>query len=330
MKEALFYRSDKDGTVSCLLCPQACRIADGAVGLCHVRENRGGTLLAKGYGELSSVGVDPIEKKPLYHFRPGSRIFSVGGWGCNLSCRFCQNWRISQCGVVEGRSVAPAALMDEVVRDGCGAVAYTYNEPLVGFEFVTDCARLARQRGLANVLVTNGFVNPKPARELLPYIDAVNLDIKSMDDAFYRTYCGGRLDPVLAFADEVAARGVHIEVTNLLIPGLNDGSDAVLRLADWVCVHLGALTPLHLSAYHPQYRMDYPATPLDTLMAAHETACGRLRYVYLGNVSAAIGRDTNCPGCGACLIARAGYVTRNTGIEGGRCRACGRTADVRL
>jgi pyruvate formate lyase activating enzyme len=289
----------------------------------------GGRLVAAAYGQLSSTAVDPIEKKPLYHFRPGSSIFSVGGWGCNLRCQFCQNWQIAQNPCRAERFVAPRDLIADVQRSGCGALAYTYNEPLVGYEYVYDCARLAEAAGIANVLVTNGFANIGPVRDLLPHIAAINLDIKSMDDEFYRTACGGRLAPVLAFAREAVAQGCHLEITNLVIPGLNDAPEAIDALAVWIAATLGAHTPLHLSAYRPMYRMERPATPVATLLDAHRTASEHLAYVYLGNVNGETGRDTYCPACGNCLVSRAGYAGRCIGLREGLCAACGRKADIR-
>ena len=325
---AAFQRELDDGRVQCDLCPQGCIIGEGKSGLCKVRRVERGVLVASCYGLVSSIGVDPIEKKPLYHFCPGEGILSVGGWGCNLSCRFCQNWTISQ--KVESRSehCTPDELIAGAVSHGSVGIAYTYNEPLVGFEFVRDCALVARGQGLVNVLVTNGFVRPEPAAELLPLIDALNIDIKSMDDGFYREYCGGRLQPVLDFAVQAAAAGCHVEVTNLVIPGLNDGDGMVERLAEWVSDSLGRGTPLHLSAYRPQYKMDIPPTPVSTLQDAFAVCGRRLDYVYLGNVVSREGNDTRCPQCGETLISRLGCATRITAIAQGLCTNCGRNADV--
>lgn len=299
-------------------------------GLCGVRRNDAGVLRAVGYGRVSSAGLDPIEKKPLYHFLPGSDIFSVGGWGCNLSCSFCQNWSISQEAPPAGRPCTPSAIAEQGAEAGSVGVAYTYNEPLIGFEFVRDCAQACRGNGLRNVLVTNGFVNPEPAAELLPWIDALNIDVKSMDDAFYRSLCGGSLAPVLAFARQARAAGCHVEITNLLIPGHNDDDAGIARLAEWVVDALGATVPLHLSAYFPRYKLNAQATAAETLIAARAIATRSLSYVYLGNVATREGRDTCCPACGHVLVARSGYCTRITGIEDSRCTRCGRPADMVL
>ncbi len=281
-----------------------------------------------GYGLLSSAHIDPVEKKPLYHFHPGSPIFSLGGWGCNFGCIFCQNWTISQ----DFRESATIHTPEQMVRamrdDGCSLIAYTYNEPLVGFEFVRDCSRLVRADGGKNVLVTNGFVEERPAGELLPLIDALNVDIKSMDEAFYHKYCKGALSPVLRFCKQSAKAGCHLEVTNLIIPGLNDTDEGFEGLAAWIRDELGPLTPLHLSAYHPDYRLEMPPTPRETLERAWEICSRALSYVYMGNLPVKGGQDTHCPGCGSVLIERRGYQTTVGGIRAGSCARCGRRADV--
>jgi pyruvate formate lyase activating enzyme len=328
MREAKYWHAEEDGHVRCDLCPHACRLAEGRAGLCRVRQARGGRLFAAGYGLVSSAHVDPIEKKPLYHYRPGAAVFSVGGWGCNFACDFCQNWTISQAADLGGTPAAPETVVGEARRSGSPGIAYTYNEPLVGCEFVADCARLARDAGLFNVLVTNGYVQPGPAAALLPLIDALNVDVKSMDDAFYRAHCRARLEPVLAFCRQAVAAGRHVEITNLVIPGLNDGDAQVAALAEWVRDELGPAVPLHLSGYHPQYRLRVPATPAATLQRARAICRRALRYVYLGNVIAEEGCDTDCPGCGATLVRRRGYRAAVTGLRDGACAACGRAAEI--
>jgi pyruvate formate lyase activating enzyme len=327
-REAEHWLRREDGRIECRLCPHHCVLRDGQAGLCQVRAARGAVLVAAGYGHISSAHIDPIEKKPLYHFHPGAPIFSLGGWGCNFACAFCQNWSISQETRLQGEILSPADTVNQALQSGCRLLAYTYNEPLVGFEFVRDCSRLAREAGAKNVLVTNGYVETAPAAELLPLIDALNVDIKSMDDAFYRKQCRGTVAPVLAFCRQAARAGCHIEITNLVIPTLNDTEEQVERLAGWIAENLGALTPLHLSAYHPDYRSRVEATPVETLERAFEI-CGRhLKYVYLGNVRGGRGQDTACPGCGRTLITRSGYRTTVQALRGGACGHCGRKADV--
>jgi pyruvate formate lyase activating enzyme len=301
-------------------------MAEGRDGRCRVRGVRQGELVALGYGAVSSLQVDPIEKKPLYHYYPGRPIFSVGGWGCNMACSFCQNWTISQHGVSGGRAHTPEAVVD-AAGDSIG-IAYTYNEPLVAYEFVADTALLARERGLKNILVTNGHINPDPAAELLPLVDALNIDIKSMNPDFYTKHCGADLAAVLSFAVQAHAAGCHVELTNLVIPTLNSDDDDFRRLAGWVCEALSSDVPLHLSAYRPCYEMDLPATPRQMLERAWEICSESLDYVYLGNVLADRGSDTQCPGCDAVLIQRSGFRARVSGIADGCCTACGRRADV--
>ena len=325
---AEFWHTVDDGKVQCDLCPHRCSLREGAIGLCKVRTAEGGVLRAAGYGLVSSAAMDPIEKKPLYHFHPGADIFSIGGWGCNLSCTFCQNWTISQQVLEGGACITPEAMVSRARGKRTVGIAYTYNEPLVGFEFVRDCARLAKEAGLKNVLVTNGFMESAPAAQLLPLVDALNIDVKSMDDVFYRTHCGGRLAPVLAFAVQAVEAGCHVEITNLLIPGLNDAEDDVRALADWVRGTLGRHVPLHLSAYRPEYKMRIAATPVEALGRAYALCSGELHYVYLGNVIAADGSDTRCPQCGHVWIERAGYRVRVSGLDAGECGNCGRPAEV--
>jgi len=292
-----------------------------------VRMAQGGQLHAWGYGRVSSSHVDPIEKKPLYHFRPGSLVYSIGGWGCNFRCRFCQNWSISQQAIESGSPVSPEDVVGAASSEGAGAIAYTYNEPLVGYEFVLDCARMAREAGLVNVLVTNGFINAKPAADILPLVDAMNVDVKSMSDSFYRDLCGARLQPVLDFCRQAVESRCHVEITNLVIPGRNDDDDDFERLSQWILSALGASTPLHLSAYFPQYKMDAPPTSEETLERAYAICSHHLPRVYVGNARTDFGRDTACLSCGSVLVTRMGYSTRVPGIENGRCRACGAVAD---
>ena len=329
METARYWEAMDSGMIRCGLCPHACRLAEGATGRCRVRTVQGGRLRAVSYGTISSSHVDPIEKKPLFHFYPGEAVFSVGSWGCNFSCSFCQNWSISQEGCpASGDVTRPEDVVARAQSAGGIGIAYTYNEPLVSYEFVSDCAALARDAGLKNVLVTNGYVCADPAAELLPLIDALNIDVKCIDDAFYAKHCGGHVRPVLDFATQAVAGGCHVEITNLIIPGLNDDSALIESLAAWIATSLGRCTPLHLSAYHPQYRLGVPATPRLQLERARDQALKHLSYVYLGNTSSALGRDTVCPSCGNALVTREGYDTRIAGIEMGMCTECRRPVDV--
>ncbi len=328
MRPALFWHPAAAGKIQCELCPQHCLIADRQAGRCGVRAAAGGELQARGYGLLSAVHNDPIEKKPLYHFHPGSMIYSVGGWGCNFACAFCQNWTISQQVDCTSRIIPPEELVQAARREQSVGLAYTYNEPLINIEYVADCAKLARAAGLVNVLVTNGYIEEQPAAWILPLVDALNIDLKSMDDDFYRKQCRGSLAPVLRFSRQAVAAGCHVEITNLLIPGLNDAEDQVGRLARWILENLGKSVPLHLSAYHPEYRMSRPATPVAVLERAWAQCRRDLNYVYLGNVLTGAGQDTLCPQCGAVLISRRGYATRMAGMTAGACAQCGRRAEI--
>jgi pyruvate formate lyase activating enzyme len=272
--------------------------------------------------------LDPIEKKPLYHFFPGRQILSLGGWGCNLGCEFCQNWSISQGIQVRGPRVAPEELVNEAQSCRSVGLAYTYNEPVISIEFVMDCSVLARERGLKNVLVTNGFVQKKPASDLLQLTDALNIDIKSMEEDFYHKYCRAGLKPVLDFCVQAHEAGCHIEITNLLIPGLNDGQEQIRLLADWIAEHLGDKTPLHLSGYHPDYKMTRPATAAAALERARTVCIERLKYVYIGNVRSSDGQNTNCPSCGALQVSRDFYNIRVIGANAGKCANCGAATDI--
>jgi pyruvate formate lyase activating enzyme len=330
MHEATCYEKKGQNLAACRLCPRLCTIREGKYGFCRVRQNRGGTLYATNYGKVTSCALDPIEKKPLYHFYPGSYILSFGSAGCNLRCGFCQNWGIAH-GDPSTRDVAPAEAV-ELARQQLergypnAGIAYTYNEPLMWYEYVLDTARLAREAGLKNVLVTNGYINETPLRELLPYIDAMNIDVKGFTNKYYRESCQGSLEPVLRTV-EIAHTRCHVELTTLLVTGLNDREEEIGRLVDWIA-SLDPEIPLHFSRYFPSFEVDLPATPLDTLQKSRETALARLAYVYIGNAPQLDANDTICPRCGETVIERMGYNTRAVGLEGKKCRYCGR--EIRL
>jgi pyruvate formate lyase activating enzyme len=322
VKEAAHYEKLPDGQVQCHLCPHECRIADGRTGLCGVRTNRGGTLYSDIYERVTSVAMDPIEKKPLYHFHPGTSILSLGTRGCNFACQFCQNWSISQGKDATTSRLASGAAVQAALREGSIGIAYTYNEPLIWFEYVLETAQRARESGLANVLVTNGYANPEPFAELLPFVDAINMDLKSIRPEFYKTLCRGTLEPVLDNA-RAAARATHLEVTNLVIPGHNDSDEDLRGLARWIAQELGPATPTHLSAYFPRYKLQAPPTPPETLERARGIFACELHHVYLGNVYSETGSSTRCQQCGSELIRRRGYSTRIVGLAGRVCAKCG-------
>ncbi len=283
MIEALYYETLAGSVVHCRLCPAECIIKEGKAGVCGVRVNQKGALYSKVYGKITSRSLDPIEKKPLYHYHPNEFIFSIGTKGCNFYCDFCQNWRISQDPDVPTEDISPDEVIAGTKESGSFGIAYTYNEPFIWYEFVIETAKLARRSGLENVLVTNGYVNIKPLEELLPYINAMNIDLKAFDDSFYKKLCGGRLESVLETIKR-SARSCHVELTTLVIPGLNDSVEDMKREAEWICDNTGPETPLHLSRYFPCYKSELPPTPVKILEKLRETAMKKLKYVYLGNV----------------------------------------------
>lgn len=312
----------EDKRVRCRLCPRGCVVAEGGAGACLGRVNQGGALYAETYARPASVALDPIEKKPLYHFCPGASILSLGTYGCNFKCSFCQNWNLSQA-KTPTREVRAEAAVAEAKRAGACGIAYTYNEPTVWAEYVRDCAVVARAAGLKNVLVTNGYIMPEPLAELLPYIDALNIDIKSFREDFYTRLCGGHLQPVLDTA-QAAAKFSHVEITNLVIEGENDSPKEQSELADWIARELGRETPVHLSAHFPRYKLKAPPTQAETLLAARERFREKLDFVYLGNVRVEGADDTVCPACGKVAVLREGYRTQVIGLDGGNCAGCGR------
>lgn len=326
MREVMFYEKKEKDLVTCHVCPKLCSIREGKAGFCRVRENHGGVLYAVNYGQVTSGGLDPIEKKPLYHFYPGSYILSLGSFGCNLRCGFCQNWTIAH-GDPPTREFTPQQVVDMARQElGRGypniGIAYTYNEPFMWYEFIADTAPLAHLAGLKNVLVTNGYVSETPLREILPYIDAMNIDVKGFTDRYYREKCVGRLEPVLRTV-EIAHKMCHVELTTLLVTGLNDTPEEISRLVDWVA-SLDRDIPLHFSRYFPNYEVDLPPTPLETLQRAREIALKKLSYVYIGNAPNLDSSDTVCPDCGEMLITRYAYSPKVVGLNGIKCRRCGK------
>ncbi len=320
--EALFYRSEGDA-VHCELCPWHCKIRPEATGRCGVRVNRGGRLLSLNYAEITSAALDPIEKKPLYHYYPGTSILSLGTFGCNLKCGFCQNWQISQKRPpTEILQPEAAVAMAVKYRDrGNIGIAYTYNEPFVWYEYIAATAPLVHAAGMVNVLVTNGIVEQAPLEEVLPYIGAMNVDIKSMSERFYLEHCKGQALPARQTVERAWDK-THIEVTNLLIPGENDSPEETRSLAQWLA-GISADIPLHLSAYRPDYEFDRPPTPPVALQRAYDIASEYLNYVYVGNVHIPGTGDTRCPRCSNMIVSRQGFRTRIAGLTTeGRCSGC--------
>ncbi|MFH1201792.1 MAG: AmmeMemoRadiSam system radical SAM enzyme [Candidatus Omnitrophota bacterium] len=283
VRDRLVNRELVSNRVHCNLCPQSCIIPPDKTGFCRVRKNIRGELYSLIYEEATSISLDPIEKKPLYHYHPKEFILSVGTRGCNLACQFCQNWEIAQVSDAPTQKITPEFIIQEAKRLNSFGIAYTYNEPFIWYEFVYDTAKMARDQGLENVLVTNGFVNKEPLEKILPLIDAMNIDLKSIDELFYEKYCFGRLAPVLETI-KLSQKHCHIELTNLVIPTLNDCDENFIGLVNWVYENLGRDVPLHFSRYFPCYKMTLPPTPVETLKRAHQIAKEKLKYVYLGNV----------------------------------------------
>jgi len=321
--EAKYYEKLNDNKARCNLCPHGCTIGDGEVGVCKVRKNSKGTLISLNYGKITSYAYDPIEKKPLFHFYPGSRIFSIGSFGCNFKCDFCQNWEIAQ------RRSWTTDLEDEDIillgkSLGSIGIAYTYNEPVISYEHVYHVCKMARDNGLKNVLVTNGYINPEPLMELLPYIDAMNIDLKSFNDDFYKKICKGRLEPVKRTI-EIAAKHTHVEITNLIIEGLNSSEEEIEELALWVS-SVDKSIPLHFTKYFPSYKMDLPETSYDVLLRAKNIAKKYLYYVYIGNVMG-IDNNTYCPKCSNELVNR-DIKGKVIGIKDNRCINCGTEIEI--
>lgn len=328
MHEAMLYDKLDDHQVHCRLCRHYCKIADGQRGICRVRENRGGTLYSLVYGRSVAASVDPIEKKPLFHLQPGSTSFSIATVGCNFCCKHCQNWQIAQYprtheGELPGDALAPETIVAEARAAGCSSIAYTYTEPTIFFEYAYDTAVLARQAGLKNVFVTNGYSSPEALRQIAPYLDAANVDLKAFNDDFYRTVCGAKLQPVLDTIRLYRELGIWVEVTTLIIPGYNDAIEELQQLAAFIA-GVGKEIPWHVTAFYPTHELrDAPRTPAKTLRQARQIGLDSgLRYVYEGNIPGEGGENTYCYDCGALLIERHGFAIRRNHLQAGRCRTC--------
>ena len=335
MQEALFYTKEPENKISCQLCPHHCLIEEGHTGICKVRKNISGKLFSLSYGNLAAIHTDPIEKKPLYHFHPGSRILSVGTAGCNLHCSFCQNWHLSQGQPeppVERSLVSPESLVLKATEiPGNIGIAYTYNEPVVNYEYMAGVSRLAKLKGLKNVVVSNGFIDQEPLEEILPHIDAFNIDLKSFNDDFYRRVTGGRLAPVLQSLKAIVHTGKHLEITFLLIPELNDSQNDFREMISWIVSELGSDIPLHISRYFPAWKLNIPPTSVSMMEIFTAIAREKLNWVYPGNVSGGRDSSTWCPGCRALLIRREQYNTEIINLKReGKCNLCGLSIPVIL
>jgi len=332
MKEAMLYEKIGGGRIRCALCAHRCLIKEGARGICRVRENRDGTLYTLVYGKTISQSVDPIEKKPLFHFLPGTRSYSIATVGCNFTCLNCQNHTISQYlrkqdGHIIGEDATPGEIVAAAKKSACKSIAYTYTEPTIFFEYAFDTACLAHEEGIRNVFVSNGYMTPEATEEILPYLDGINIDLKGISDDFYHDVVGGTLRPVLHSIERFFQAGVWVEVTTLIIPGMNDSSEALRWTAEAIC-GVSPTIPWHISRFYPAYRLtDRPPTPVATLQEAQRVGCeAGLHYVYMGNVPGE-GEDTFCPVCGALVLKRIGFAIKENRLQEGCCPACGTEVD---
>ena len=327
--EAFLYEKLDGEKVQCALCSHRCVIKAGKRGICQVRENQNGILHTLVYGKLIARHVDPIEKKPLFHLLPGSLSYSVATVGCNFKCRFCQNADIAQMpedqnGLIMGADTTPAAVVEDALRNRCRSIAYTYTEPTVYFEFAYETARLAKEQGLYNVFVTNGYMTQEALEKISPYLDGANVDLKAFSDDFYKTYCSAKIAPVKETLVRMKKLGILVEVTTLLIPDLNTDLAELQDLAEFIAGDLGPDTPWHISRFHPTYRLtNKPPTPVDTLMAARQIGLkAGIKYVYTGNVPGQPGEQTLCHQCGKVLIDRWGFTVQKNQISNNRCPFC--------
>ncbi|HEY1407152.1 MAG TPA: AmmeMemoRadiSam system radical SAM enzyme [Spirochaetota bacterium] len=333
MKEGSYYSREEKDDVRCELCPHFCRIHPDKSGICGARKNIDGKLITRNYGIVPSAALDPIEKKPLYHFYPGSQIFSIGTVGCNMRCPFCQNYSLSRFFDNGEKPLDDPVAPEDVVRmldretlpgNTFAGIAYTYSEPMVWFEFVRDTSRLMKEKGGMNVLVTNGYINPKPLDDLIPLVSAANVDLKAFNEKSYARM-GGTLAPVLASIEKMKQGGWHVELTTLMVTGLSDKVSEIEDAAKWIA-SIDRKIPYHLSRYFPQYKYNEPATDIDLIHEARAAARAHLDYVYMGNTGNE--SDTECPSCGNTLVIRNGYHVRMGGIKEGKCSKCGRDADI--
>lgn len=325
---AMLWNRIEGGQVRCNLCPFRCVISEGKTGRCQVRKNINGELFSLNYHYVCAANVDAIEKKPLFHFQPGSKSFSIACIGCNFQCEFCQNWQISQMqrlyGRLIGNSISPEEILSEAQRTGCRSIAYTYTEPTVFFELAYETSRLAKAEGISNVFVSNGYISQEAREMIEPYLDGINVDLKSFRNEFYEQLCHAKLEPVLESLRWLAKSRIWLEVTTLVIPNRNDSDEELSDIAEFIAAELGVDVPWHVSRYHPDYRYESsPPTPMSTIERALEI--GRragLRYCYGGNIPGHSSEQTYCPNCGMLLIKRWGFSVIENKIVGGRCPKC--------
>lgn len=326
-KEAKFWKTLNSKKVQCVLCLHKCKIDEGKTGICEVRKNEGGKLYSLIYGSCSSMAVDPIEKKPFYHFHPGTNAFSVGTVGCNFKCKHCQNYGISTAKPDHShlRDITSESVIEHVKNNNCQGIAWTYNEPTIWYEFSLDSSKLAKKHGLYTCYVTNGYIGEEPLKEISPYLDAMNVDVKAFTDDFYKNICKASLEPVLNTCELAKELKIHLELTYLVIPGYNDSLDEIKKFCNWVAEKLGNNVPIHFSRFHPDHNMtDVKATPIDTLLKIYDVAKNAgLLFPYLGNVPHGDYENTICPKCENVCIKRHGFSTDLKGITNGKCTNCG-------
>ncbi len=331
--ETILYEPLSDKRVKCLICSHSCVIGEGKSGICQVRKNENGKLQSLVYGKVIATSVDPIEKKPIFHLKPGSFSYSIATVGCNFKCDFCQNSNIAQMpsdfnGIIQGRDASPEQIVENALKTGCDSISYTYTEPTVFFEFALETARAAKKKGLLNIFVTNGYMSEKALEMISPYLDAANVDLKSFDDDFYKTYCKATLAPVKETLKQMKARDILLEITTLLIPGLNDDMKGITAMSEFIAKTLGRDTPWHISRFHPSYKMmDRPPTPVSSLEKVYDAGkTAGLKYVYIGNVAGRSSENTYCHSCHTLLVERTGYQVKSYLKKGGKCPECNSTA----
>jgi len=328
VREAMYYKKLEEGRIECEICPRACKVAPKERGYCGVRENIEGTYHTLVYGRACSANVDPIEKKPLFHFLPGAKALSIATAGCNVECKFCQNWEISQFRPEQVRSMhfPPEAVVWEARQNGIESIAFTYTEPVIFYEYMLDTAKLAKEKGVKSVMISNGYIKEKPMSELCEHLSAVKIDLKAFTEKFYEEQCSGKLQPVLDTLGLLKKKKMWYEIVVLIIPTLNDSEQEITNLCQWVHAELGPDAPIHFTRFHPTYKIkNLPPTPASTLSHARDIGLkAGLNYVYVGNLPGHEGESTYCPGCKKVVIRRVGFAILDLAIKDGKCKYCSR------